>query len=72
MFFVQLSDGGMDDTGKVVRVLERVVGQAMPLEVAPGALSDRDSVRNSASCSRAATNEDRPAMTPAQQTSAPT
>ena len=37
-FFVQLLDGGVDGAGEVVCVLERVVGQVVPLEVTPAAL----------------------------------
>jgi len=37
-FLVELLDRGVDGAGEVVGVLERVVGQVVPLQVAPGAL----------------------------------
>ncbi len=36
--FVELLDRGMDGTGEMGGVLERVVGQVVPLEVAPAML----------------------------------
>ncbi len=37
-FFVEFLDGGVNGAVQVGGVLERVVGQVVPLEVAPGAL----------------------------------
>ncbi len=37
-FFVELLDRGVDGAGETGGILERVMGQVVPLEVAPGAL----------------------------------